>query len=382
MARIPSLILRSLAIAVVVQASASADPPREHAAPGKAAHRPAGKAMPRAELDRAIADWSPKARAVAYQVMRRYGPPHAITDAQLVWFDVGPWRRTVVHRDEVVHDFPYPHTDVLEQVILARVPIDKLDDLARFDGSITFDRTTGELASSADQEAMNLIALNLAHQIYTGKLSVEDARARYGKDVRTLMTSDAPPASATELAFTPDRAAGDPDKVTLAGAPQPGSLAPGLTVGDPEVIGALVVANMNEVELARLALRVSKNDKVLAFARMLEKDHGEGLRKALDLGPAIKVTPTENVIGAEMKQGGEDAMAKLAPLEGAAFDRAFLQIAVEAHQQTLDALDKKLAPAAKNRLVADAVAATRVVVAHHLEEAKALRGHETRTSRR
>lgn len=40
--------------------------------------------------------------------------------------------RTIVYRDEVPHNFPKPHTDLLEQFIDYQVPPDKTDELARY----------------------------------------------------------------------------------------------------------------------------------------------------------------------------------------------------------------------------------------------------------
>ncbi len=51
------------------------------------------------------------------------------------------------------------HTDLLEQFIDYKVPLDKYDDLAKFDGSVGVNRTKGELSARCDAEAHNLLAL-------------------------------------------------------------------------------------------------------------------------------------------------------------------------------------------------------------------------------
>jgi predicted outer membrane protein len=373
--RLSRVIISSTAMVLALHATeARAESPQKHAGPSKTAAR--------TEVDKTIAEWPAKVRAVAYQVIREHGLPQEVTPSMLVWRDNGPWKRTVVYREEVAHNFPRPHSDMLEQVVEVRIPADKIDDIARLDGSITYNRTTGELSARCDKEAMNFLALNLAYQIAQGKVSVDDARKRLAKDAAAYLTEDSPPASTTGLAFTPERMADDTDKVTMPGAPQPAT--GGATVGaigDAEIIGALIAVNAGEVELGRLALRVTKDDKVRQFAKMLEKDHGEGLKKALELGPAAKVTPSENGVAVGIEQSGAEALAKLAPLEGAAFDRAFAQIAIEAHQKVLDTVEKKLAPAARNKLVKDVLVATRTRVQHHLEEARKL-APDSRTSRR
>lgn len=54
--------------------------------------------------------------------------------------------------EEIDHSFPMPHKDVLLQVINYRVPPDKFDDLAEYDGSVIVERTKGEIAARCDGE--------------------------------------------------------------------------------------------------------------------------------------------------------------------------------------------------------------------------------------
>ncbi|MBA3777469.1 MAG: hypothetical protein H0X11_13715 [Betaproteobacteria bacterium] len=87
----------------------------------------------------------------------------------------------VINREPVPHLFPVKHEDVLEQSIDYKMPPDKFDDLAACDGSVTVRRTKGELSAMCDKEEMNFLALNLANDIVTGKILVEEARQTYGK---------------------------------------------------------------------------------------------------------------------------------------------------------------------------------------------------------
>jgi 3-oxoacyl-[acyl-carrier-protein] synthase III len=78
------------------------------------------------------------------------------------------------------------HTDVMQQWISYKVPTDKLNELAMYDGSVVVERTTGMISARCDKEGANFLALNLAHDIATGKRSVEDAREMYGKEVMKM----------------------------------------------------------------------------------------------------------------------------------------------------------------------------------------------------
>ena len=103
--------------------------------------------MDRAAVERLIADWPEAPQRGARQMLERYGPPNEATPTKLFWYRNGPWKRTVVTRDVVTHNFPAPHSDFLTQVIDYRVPPEMFDEVARFDGSCLVDRTAGEAGS-------------------------------------------------------------------------------------------------------------------------------------------------------------------------------------------------------------------------------------------
>ena len=80
-------------------------------------------------------------------MMDKYGASDEATASLLLWHNNDPWRRTAAYREEAQHNFPAPHRDVLEQFIPYRVPVDKFDDLAAFDGSVLVDRTKGLMSA-------------------------------------------------------------------------------------------------------------------------------------------------------------------------------------------------------------------------------------------
>lgn len=136
----------------------------------------ARQTVPPTEVERIIEDWPAAPKNVAQQMVAMYGPPNEATPTKLFWYGNRPWKRTVVDRDTVTHNWPAVHSDFLTQVIDYRVPPERFDDIARFDGSIVVDRTRGEVAARCDSEAANILGLNMVHEIVTGKRSVEDAR--------------------------------------------------------------------------------------------------------------------------------------------------------------------------------------------------------------
>jgi hypothetical protein len=171
-----------------------------------------------AQVEAIINTWASVPQKVARRMIEKYGPPNEAIPSRLIWYQNGPWKRTILYRDEVPHNFPKPHTDVLEQYINYRVPPEKFDELAAFDGSVVADRTKGEVMARCDMEEMNFLSLNLMHDIVTGKHTVEEARQFYAEMAVAFMMNR--PAPYTErLQFeVPTGDTADLDEVMIAEA--------------------------------------------------------------------------------------------------------------------------------------------------------------------
>lgn len=126
----------------------------------------------RAVLD----DWPSEPTDLAERVMEKYGPPDSVTSKRFVWYGNGPWKRSILRRDGVPHEFPDEHADYFEQVIDYEVPPECCDALSEFNGSIVVRRTRGELSVECHCEYQNFLALNLAHDIVAGDKSPDEAR--------------------------------------------------------------------------------------------------------------------------------------------------------------------------------------------------------------
>src|ERR1043165_747531 len=129
-----------------------------------------------AQVELIIEKWPAAQKNVARQMIAKYGMPNEATPTKLFWYRNGPWKRTILTSEVVVHNWPTLHSDFLTQVIDYRVPPEKFSDIAAFDGSILLDRTKGEVAARCDSESANVLGLNIVHEIVTGKRTVEEAR--------------------------------------------------------------------------------------------------------------------------------------------------------------------------------------------------------------
>jgi hypothetical protein len=140
-----------------------------------------------------------------------------VTDSELTWHGVGPWKRIVAQRAFWQHAFPAPHTDSVETFVDYEVPVDKYTPLARFDGSVMVERTTGEVSARCHDEQANSLALNLMHDIVTGRKTVDDARDYFAKEFLDARRKKPTPYM-DKLNFTSSGSAADPDEPVLSEA--------------------------------------------------------------------------------------------------------------------------------------------------------------------
>lgn len=159
-----------------------------------------------------IEKWPRQSREAAQLVLDKHGEPDEQTESRLVWFSRNPWKRIVASRTYYDHKFPAPHIDSVESVIDYRVPPDKFSDLAAFDGSVIVERTAGEVSARCHDEQANYLALNLMHDIVTGKRTVEDARRYYAKEFLDFRRKKPTPYMERLQFSPPSNEAADPDE--------------------------------------------------------------------------------------------------------------------------------------------------------------------------
>lgn len=158
--------------------------------------------MNRGQMEKMLSDWPAASREAAMFMMKKYGSPAARTSDMIIWGKTGPWKRTIVYKMEHPHNFPGPHTDVMQQWIDMKVPVEMFTTLAQYDGSVVVERTAGEISARCDKEGANFLALNLANEIISGRRTVADARRMYGQQIMAMKAHQ--PAPYTEkFLFTP-----------------------------------------------------------------------------------------------------------------------------------------------------------------------------------
>jgi len=178
-------------VETVVETKAAAK--RERATSGEESAPGARSRVAQGDVDALIENWPAAPEKQAQDMLNQYGLPNEATPTLLIWHDSGPWKRTILTSDETAHEFPTPHTDFISQTINYDVPVEKLPELARFDGSLIVYRTAGQVTASCDNEAANFLAMNVMHDIVQGKLTAEEARKEFGEQQAAwLMNREAP----------------------------------------------------------------------------------------------------------------------------------------------------------------------------------------------
>lgn len=162
------------------------------------------------KLNELTESWPQGSKSAIKSLTEKYGLPTTVSEDMVVWNNAGPFKRSVVYREEIMHQFPYQHSDVLVQTINYRVPLEKVDELAKFDGSILIDRTRGEISSRDEKEEMNILALNLSDKIVKGEMSPEEARREYSKNAEAFAAGTTNNLLTT-LSFRPQKNTMDPD---------------------------------------------------------------------------------------------------------------------------------------------------------------------------
>jgi hypothetical protein len=171
-----------------------------------------------AEVERIIEDWPASQKNIAQQMIEKYGPPNEATYSKLFWYKNGPWKRTELSRDVVVHNWPTVPSDFLTQTIDYRVPPEMFHLIAMFDGSIICDRTRGEVSARCDLESANVLGMNMVHEIATGKRTFEEARKISQESTVAYNLGRSAPYAERLLFEVPQGGTEDLDKSEISGA--------------------------------------------------------------------------------------------------------------------------------------------------------------------
>jgi len=143
-------------------------------------------------------------------------------------------------------------------------------------------------------------------------------------------------------------------------------------VNDAQIASIVVTANQVDIDAGKLASSRASSAEVKQFGQLMVTDHTGVNKAATELATKLKVAPQDNPTSQSLKTGGEKNVENLKTLNGAAFDKAYVDHEVAYHQQVLDALDKTLIPNATNGELKALLVKVRPAFVAHLEHARHL----------
>jgi putative membrane protein len=146
---------------------------------------------------------------------------------------------------------------------------------------------------------------------------------------------------------------------------------------DAQIAAIVVTANQVDIDAGKIASSNGQSEDVKAFGQRMVVDHTGVLQSATDLAQKLHVTPEQNATSESLQKGGDENIAALKKLSGAAFDKAYVDHEVTYHEAVLKALDDTLIPNAQNAELKALLVKVRPAFESHLEHAKAIQSKLT-----
>lgn len=117
---------------------------------------------------------------------------------------------------------------------------------------------------------------------------------------------------------------------------------------DPQIAHIAYTAGQIDIAAAEQAIKKSTNQEIIDFANQMAADHKAVNDQALALVTKLGVTPEDNATSQALSQAAADKLAELDKLDGAAFDKAYIDNEVAYHATVNGALSSLLIPSAQN----------------------------------
>jgi putative membrane protein len=122
---------------------------------------------------------------------------------------------------------------------------------------------------------------------------------------------------------------------------------PAPTLDDATIVAIFDEANTADIATGTVASKHGQSKEVRQFGAMLARDHEMVRQQGRDLAKKLGVTPTAPA-GDRSARDQARVIRRLSALQGAEFDRAFLQREVQFHKDVIAAVNTTLLPAIKN----------------------------------
>jgi putative membrane protein len=139
--------------------------------------------------------------------------------------------------------------------------------------------------------------------------------------------------------------------------------------GDAEALAIVATVDRDEVAQAKQAQTKKLSAGATEYAAMMQRDHSANLAETQKLA---KDQDARSAKAAAIHEKHAKKKAELAPLDGPAYEKAYIDAMVKGHAEVLAKLDNELIPGAQDAAVKAHLEKTRRAVAEHLKHAEAL----------
>lgn len=141
---------------------------------------------------------------------------------------------------------------------------------------------------------------------------------------------------------------------------------------DAQIAQIVLTANTVDVDAGKLAVKKTDKAEVKAFAETMIRDHSAVNEKVTALAKKLGVTPEKSDTSESLKENGAKELEKLKKLDGAEFDKAYVDNEVGYHEAVIDVIEKTLIPNTKNAELKALLESGLPIFVSHLEHAKML----------
>jgi len=122
-------------------------------------------------------------------------------------------------------------------------------------------------------------------------------------------------------------------------------------LNDLEIAHVAYTADNIDIRYAHLALALSDNPVVRAFAETMVRDHSAVNDMALALLGKLDAEPQDNFVSQQLSAGAEEIIDQVAGLRGAAFDLAYAENELAYHIAVTDIVEQQFIPNIENEEV-------------------------------
>ena len=157
-----------------------------------------------------------------------------------------------------------------------------------------------------------------------------------------------------------------------AGAAANEAMKQGEKLDDEKILDIAHVANVGEIDQAKLALTRARDPRVKKFAKMMIAHHTAAEKQEADVVRKKSLNMVASKTSDNLQNDAKTTYDVLKNKSGAAFDHAYVDAQVKQHTSVLTLIDNRLKPSATDPAVKDLVNGLRPTVQSHLDQAKAL----------